>query len=231
MLGRRDDSRADASQRPETLAALLRRPGRLWPMLREYLGVGARRRQQPVADAAALRVFLETRSSFIAQTTLYGYLRTRAGSRYPELFDNDGFAASINVAKWQMWLACLSDLSVYAGGLLARDAPGALPAIGGLMRRTVDRILADTGHPADAGPDFESSAAALRRRIEGCDWSAVGEEEAFSESPPALVRWAPVIDSLKEVDAPIVLNSVRFRWQEVRRDLRQSLNAAAVLAG
>ena len=43
------------------------------------------------------------------------------------------------------------------------------------------------------------------------------------------MRLAPVVDELKEFDEPIVLNSVRFRWQEVRRELRKALDAEAVL--
>jgi hypothetical protein len=50
------------------------------------------------------------------------------------------------------------------------------------------------------------------------------------ESPPALVKWAPIIDELKRLDEAIVRNSVRFRWQEVRRDLRRDLDPAAVMA-
>jgi hypothetical protein len=37
------------------------------------------------------------------------------------------------------------------------------------------------------------------------------------------------MDTLKELDDEIVRNSVRFRWQEVRRDLAQHLDARAVL--
>ena len=37
-------------------------------------------------------------------------------------------------------------------------------------------------------------------------------------------------DELKQYDAEIVRGSVRFRWQEVRRDLRRDLDAEAVLA-
>ena len=38
-----------------------------------------------------------------------------------------------------------------------------------------------------------------------------------------------MVDELKQLDAEIVRNSVRFRWIEVRRDLREMLDAAAVM--
>ena len=211
-------------------ARVLSSPRALWVTVREYVGIGRRRRLEPVTDVESLGRFLTTRASFVAQTSLYGYVRTRAGLRYPELFDDDGFVGSINIAKWQIWLACLSDVSVYAGGLLAREVPAAADEIGPLITGVVSGILAETGVPADAGPEFEASGRAVLERLAGCDWCAVTDDEgAFSESPPALVRWAPIVDELKQHDEPIVLNSVRFRWQEVRRDLRRALDAGAVL--
>jgi hypothetical protein len=70
----------------------------------------------------------------------------------------------------------------------------------------------------------------VRDRVARTDWLAVGRDEAaFSESPAGLVRWAPVMDELKELDEEIVRNSIRFRWQEVRRDFARHLDAQAVL--
>ena len=37
-------------------------------------------------------------------------------------------------------------------------------------------------------------------------------------------------DVLKQLDEEIVLNSVRFRWQEVRRHFARDLDANAVIA-
>ena len=200
-----------------------------WQTLRTYLGAG-RQRQEPVTDAAALRRFLETRASFVAQTSLYGYLRTRSGMRYPELFDDDPFVVSINIAKWHIWLACLSDLAVYAGGLLAHHPPGHVIEAGSIMQRGVSDILDETGIPEEADAEFAAHAERVRGRIMHCDWTRVTDDDsAFSESPVALVRWAPVMDELKQLDEGIVTNSVRFRWQEVRRDLRRCLDAQAVL--
>jgi hypothetical protein len=193
---------------------------------------GARRaRRVQVLDAKGLRRFLETRASHVAQTSLYGYIRTRAGTRYPELFQNDLFIVSLNIAKWQIWLACLSDLAVYAGGLLFHR--GAMPTdkVGALISSAVETILADLGTPPDAGPVFLDAVTQLRVRLASTDWAAVtDDEQPYCESPDALVEWAPIVDELKQYDAEIVKNSVRFRWQEVRRDLRRDLDAAALAA-
>jgi hypothetical protein len=189
-----------------------------------------RGRNTPITNRDGLQRFLETRANFVAQASLYGYLRTRAGMRFPELFSDDVFVRSINIAKWQLWLACLADIAVYAGGLVASRTGARPETVGELMRSVVEGILAATGMPADAGEEFEAGAQRVRARIALCDWSSVADDEsAFSESPGALVRHAPIVDELKQLDEPIVRNSVRFRWQEVRRDLRRDLDAIAVL--
>ena len=199
-------------------------------VLTAYLGAGTAGRKRTVADAAALGHFLDTRASHIAQTTLYGYLRTRAGTRYPVLFENDAYVVSINYAKWQMWLACLSDLSVFAGGLLAHRSPADSTAAGAIVRHAVEAILEHTGTPDDSGPLFAQGAEAVRGRLSRCDWRALDDgEAAFTESPEALVRHAPIIAELMALDEEIVRNSVRFRWQEVRRELRATLDVDAVL--
>jgi hypothetical protein len=189
-----------------------------------------RRRLQPIRDPGALREFLRTRASYVAQMTLYGYLRTRSGVRFPELFNNDQFVASINIAKWHVWLACLADLSAYAGGLLRRS--GATDAaVGRLMQQAVEDILAETGHPADAGPEFAAHADRVRSRIALCDWSAQADGDGpFVESPGALVYWAPIVEELKVLDEEIVRNSVRFRWNEIREQMRRALDAQAVMS-
>lgn len=206
------------------------RPAELWSTLRSYFGLGREAVQEPIRSPDALALFLDKRAAFVAQTSLYGYLRTRAGMRYPELFDDAPFIASINIAKWHVWLDCLSDLAIYAGSRIAQLAPRELPRIAQMMVALVDDVLTQAGTPAEAGAAFAAHAQRVRDRVARTDWLVVGKEEAaFTESPAGLVRWAPVMDELKELDEEIVRNSVRFRWQEIRSDLARHLDVQALL--
>jgi hypothetical protein len=199
--------------------------------LRVLLPRFLRRRNTAITNRAALSSFLESQASFVAQTALYGYLRTRAGMRYPVLFDDDGFMQSVNIAKWHIWLACLSDLCVFAGGLLLRRAPAPPDAVTSTMLAILDSILDATGTPADAGAEFAAHASRVRGRIALCDWTTVADDATpFTESMAALVYWAPIADELKRHDEQIVRNSIRFSWQDARRALRRDLDAASVMA-
>jgi len=211
-------------------------PGRLLDGLRSTVDalwtqfVRRRRRSEPIVDRAGFRRFLHTRSNYVAQHSLYGYLRTRLGIRFPEMFNNDDFVRSINIAKWHVWLACLSDLAVYAGGLTLQRTHAPVADVARLVSETVEGILDEVGHPEEAGDQFAEHAGRVRARLALCDWKSVHDDDsAFIESPSALVRWSPVTEELKVLDEEIVKNSIRFRWQEIRRALRDVLDAARVL--
>lgn len=200
-------------------------------VLRDYIGAGGRNRSARIRDIHALSDFLASRASHVAQTSLYGYLRTRAGTRFPELFTHEQFAKSIDIAKWAVWLACLSDLAIYAGGLVLHRSGAGQAEVGRLMSETVEGILTATGIPEGAGSDFADLARRVKTRVALCDWAAVRDDATpFAESPGALISQAPIIDDLKRLDDEIVRNSVRFRWQEVRRQLRRDLDAQVLMA-
>ena len=207
---------------------------RFWRAVGGYFGIGKRGGEVDLDSPNLLGEFLDSRASHVAQTALYGYMKTRAGTGFPALFEDSAMLASINIAKWQIWLACLSDLAVY-GGVLVRLRTGE-PAgvIRGMLEGVVARVLEAGGARAadEAGDDFAAGVRQVRERIAACDFDALRDDEsAFTESPRAVVYWSPVADELKNRDVEIVRNSVRFRWQEVRRDLRRRLRAEALVSG
>ena len=176
--------------------------------------------------------FLRTRSSYVAQTSLYGYLKTRMGTSYRIYFEDDTFSASIRIAAVKLFLSCLADLTVFAAALSERD--GSLPPGGAAslaarcFRLAAERGLADAG----AGPVPEDVLERFHVRIQATDWleAAADGRRAFAGSEGDLVRFAPVIDEYKALDREIVTNSIRFRWRDAREQLRRRLDAPA-LAG
>ncbi|MEM7429819.1 MAG: hypothetical protein AAF441_27430 [Pseudomonadota bacterium] len=71
-------------------------------------------RKGPIDSVEALADFVQTRGSYVAQTSLYGYLKNRMGISYPKMFEDEVMAKSINIAKWRTYGSCLSDLSIFA---------------------------------------------------------------------------------------------------------------------
>lgn len=192
-----------------------------------------RRESEPLDSLSALQRFVSTRAAFIAQKTLYGYLKTRMGTRYPSMFEDDVFVASINVAKMHVFAACLSDLAIFAVRRTFFDLPVDDELRRQVARGCYERALADNAEQAAGVEAFVPAEAlkAFERRLAFFDWhDGASGADLFSESPAALVRWAPIAPELKKFDKEIVQNSVRFAWREVRRLFEKRIDGAAVAA-
>ena len=61
-----------------------------------------------------LKKFIQQKSAWVTQVTLYNYLKTRMGTRYVLHFDNEVFLSSINKAKWNIYYVALQDLTFYS---------------------------------------------------------------------------------------------------------------------
>ena len=49
-----------------------------------------------------IKLFIRQRSAMVTQSTLYGYLKTRIGTRYLSMFEDETFSKSIEIAKWNI---------------------------------------------------------------------------------------------------------------------------------
>jgi hypothetical protein len=211
------------------MASLWRNPGDLW---RSAIAlVRTRRETAPIDSVAKLQEFIATRSAYIAQKTLYGYVKTRMGAHYPAMFEDKNIIASLNIAKVQMFVACLSDLTVYAVATALQENDTAKGAHVALARHCyVDSLRRNT---EDAPEQFSAQDCIeeFEQRLALTDWLDLGRQlEAFSYSPRALVRWAPIEEKLKRLDREVIENSVKFGWRDIRDQFRRRLDAAAVAA-
>lgn len=192
--------------------------------------LSVRRDNGPINSVAALNYFAATRASFVAQKSLYGYLKTRMGTRYPSMFDDDVFVESINIAKAHVFAACLSDLTIFT------VAHAFESEIGDTDRKSVALKCygaALSENENELPPQFSASEStnAFTTRLQGTSWNdAALTRENFTESPRALFDWAPIAPELKKNDHEIVRNSINFAFHEVRQNYTKRLDAEAVRA-
>jgi hypothetical protein len=66
-----------------------------------------------ISSKEDLQNFVQERSAHVTQTTLYGYLKTRIGTRYAIMVEDEKFSESINIAKWNIYVTAISDLTFY----------------------------------------------------------------------------------------------------------------------
>jgi hypothetical protein len=192
---------------------------------------GIRFDKSAIDNVDNLAQFIQTRSAYVAQTSLYGYLKTRMGTRFRQVFEDDKFLPSINNAKWRTYGACLSDLTVFAAAITGLENRLEKNEISDLARRCFEVAVQRTFDDAEAGEVRAEIVERFEARIKGTNWpnAAIGEN-AFTSSPKALLESAPIADELKEQDVEIVTNSIRFRWRDVREQLRKRIDRDAICA-
>ena len=69
--------------------------------------------KKKIKNLDELENFIQTKSAWVTQVTLYSYLKTRMGTRYVLHFDNDEFMSSVNLAKWNIYSVALQDLTFF----------------------------------------------------------------------------------------------------------------------
>ena len=192
-------------------------------MLRQYPVF--RRQSFPIESIDGVRDFAVTRSAFIAQKTMLGYVKTRMGTSYPEMFRDDLIIASLKEATMQHYSACLSDLTTYLYRDLAQQ--GYLnQAEGEEEAKATFRsgLESNKDHSLELF-DIDAACIAFEARIRDIAWTETFDSfKHFIESPKSLIRWAPIADDLKKRDREIAENSVSFAWIEVRKRYHDLLN-------
>jgi hypothetical protein len=203
--------------------------GELWQSVSGLLRT--RRETAPIANVAAFEEFVVTRSTYLAQKTLYGYVKTRMGIRYPAMFEDKNIIASLNIAKLHVFAACLSDLTIYAVATTLHGCPLGNDARQEMARRCFGAGLREIAADAPAEFSAQDYIGEFDLRLADTDWlRGALLPENFTRSPRALVRWAPIADELKRFDREVVENSVKFAWRDIRDQLRARIDAAAICA-
>ncbi len=175
--------------------------------------------------------FVQTRAAYVAQTSLYGYLKTRMGTRFRQVFEDEEFLPSINTAKWRTYAACLSDLAVFTAATAGIENGLSDREITDLARYCFETAVRQTFDDAEAGKMRDEIAARFDKRIRSVVWhDAAAGEKAFTSSPLELISSAPIAEEFKQLDKEIVTNSIRFRWRDVREQLRNRIEREAICA-
>ena len=69
--------------------------------------------KKKIKNIQDLKEFIQKKSAWVSQVTLYNYLKTRMGTKYVLHFDNEVLLGSINKAKWNIYAVALQDLTFF----------------------------------------------------------------------------------------------------------------------
>ena len=167
-----------------------------------------------------LENFIQTKSAWVAQVTLYGYLKTRMGTRYVLHFENDKFMASVNVAKWNIYSEALQDLTFFIFSYLKvnRNYLEVEKA-----KEIFLKILDDETSNKMPLDVIEEAKKNFETRFQKVNWDLHYNDLPFNNSALSLYKWAPIADDLKSLDRKIVLNSVILKWGVVKKEFNERI--------
>ena len=167
-----------------------------------------------------LEEFIQTKSAWVAQVTLYSYLKTRMGTRYVLHFENDEFMKSVNLAKWNIYAVSLQDLTFYVFSYLKinfqfQDLEKAKEIFNNILD---DEIL--NKMPQDI---IEEAKKTFGERLNKMNWDNQINDYPFNQSALTLFKWAPIAEELKDLDRKIVLNSMILKWDIIKKEFSERI--------
>ena len=163
-----------------------------------------------------LRNFIQERSAHVTQTTLFGYIKTRIGSRYAMMFEDEVFLKSINLAKWNIYMAALTDCTFFVFSYLIdkknlkqNDA----------LEVFMDIIESEKNNGLE-NKLYEDTKLEFNQRLKEVEWNKYYQNHPFKNSSLSLLKWSPIAENLKALDKEIVLNSIKLKWNLVENEFK-----------
>ena len=169
--------------------------------------------KKKIKNKKDLKAFIQKKSAWVSQVTLYNYLKTRMGTKWVLHFDDEKFLASINTAKWNIYSISLQDLTFYSLSYLKvyydyQETESA--------KNIYEEILNEesiNGMPEDI---ILRGKEKFAERLKKIDWNIYYKSWPFNESALTLYEWAPIAEDLKTLDRKIVLNSMILKWDNIK---------------
>ena len=177
--------------------------------------------KKKITNISELKNFIQRKSAWVTQETLYGYLKTRMGAKYILMFDDEIFLGSINKAKWNIYTVALQDLTFYCLSYLKSNSNFNDTS---KANEIYNEILNDEAKNEMPNDIIESSKKKFNERIEKIDWQKYYLNLPFNESALALYEWSPVAEELKSLDKKIVLNSMILKWDNIKKEFIKLIN-------
>ena len=176
--------------------------------------------KKKIKNTEDLKLFIQKKSAWVSQVTLYNYLKTRMGTKYVLHFDDEQFLSSINKAKWNIYSIALQDLIFYTISYLSvfhnyQETIKAKDIYEEILHNEIQN-----GMPQEV---ILTGKEKFNARLQKVDWKKYYNSWPFNESALALYEWAPIADELKTLDRKIVLNSMILKWDNIKEEFQKTI--------
>ena len=177
--------------------------------------------KKKIKNLDELENFIQTKSAWVTQVTLYNYLKTRMGTRYVLHFNNDKFMASVNLAKWNIYAAALQDLTFFTFSYLKSHLNYQKTE---KSKEIFFKILDDETTNKMPLNIIEEAKNNFTQRFQDTNWEIYYKDLPFNSSALSLYKWAPISEELKKLDRKIVLNSMILKWNNIQKEFERLID-------
>ena len=168
-----------------------------------------------------LENFIQSKSAWVSQVTLYNYLKTRMGTRYVLHFENDKFMSSVNLAKWNIYSVALQDLTFFSFSYLKVNFNYTEYS---KAREIYFNILDDEISNKMPTDIIKIAKETFDERLNNINWENYFIDYPFNSSALTLYKWAPIAEELKTLDRKIVLNSMILKWNNIEKEFKKLID-------
>ena len=174
--------------------------------------------KKKIKNLNELEHFIQTKSAWVTQVTLYNYLKTRMGTRYVLHFDNDVFMSSLDIAKWNIYSVALQDLTLFTFSYLKvnfnyQNIDQSKEIFSKILENEISNKM-----PVDI---IEEAKNTFNERFQNINWEIYYKDLPFNPSALSLYKWAPIAEELKTLDRKIVLNSMILKWDIIKKEFEK----------
>ena len=174
--------------------------------------------KKKIKNLNELEHFIQTKSAWVTQVTLYNYLKTRMGTRYVLHFDNDVFMSSLDIAKWNIYSVALQDLTLFTFSYLKVNFNYQnIDQSKEIFSKILDDEISNK-MPVDI---IEEAKKTFNERVQNTNWEIYYKDLPFNPSALSLYKWAPIAEELKTLDRKIVLNSMILKWENIEKEFKE----------
>ena len=174
--------------------------------------------KKKIKNLNELEHFIQTKSAWVTQVTLYNYLKTRMGTRYVLHFDNDVFMSSLDIAKWNIYSVALQDLTLFTFSYLKVNFNYQnIDESKEIFSKILDSEISNK-MPVDI---IEEAKKTFNERVQNINWEIYYKDLPFNPSALSLYKWAPIAEELKTLDRKIVLNSMILKWDIIKKEFEK----------
>jgi hypothetical protein len=179
------------------------------------------RKTKKIKNYSDLKEFIQKKSAWVSQVTLYGYLKTRMGAKYVLMFEDEIFLGSINKAKWNIYVVALQDLTFYTISYLKNEKNNNDIE---KSKEIYDQILDAELKNEIPKEVYEKAKIQFNERYQKIKWEDYYNSIPFNSSALSLYEWSPIAEELKTLDRKIVLNSMILKWDNVKKEFNEILD-------